>query len=90
MVEILNYVYEDTTQTNKLITEMTKNLKNFLFNSFENDILSNVETNTKLVQNMDELTKMQLTKTSFIFNFKYCNTNKSFGTKCSNRSKQGR
>ena len=52
MVEILNYVYEDTTQTNKLITEMTKK-----FEKFSNDILSNVETNTKLVQNMDELTK---------------------------------
>jgi hypothetical protein len=52
MVEILNYVYEDTTQTNKLITEMTKK-----FEKFSNDILSNVETNTKLVENMSNLTK---------------------------------
>ena len=52
MVEILNYVYEDTTQTNKLITEMTKK-----FEKFSNDILSNVQTNTKLVENMSNLTK---------------------------------
>ena len=52
MVEILNYVYEDTTQTNKLITQMTKK-----FESFSSDILSNVETNTVLVENMDKLTK---------------------------------
>ncbi len=52
MVEILNYVYEDTTQTNKLITQMTKK-----FESFSNDILSNVQTNSILVENMDNLTK---------------------------------
>lgn len=52
MVEILNYVYEDTTQTNKLITQMTKK-----FEGFSSDILSNVETNTTLVENMDKLTK---------------------------------
>jgi hypothetical protein len=52
MVEILNYVYEDTTQTNKLITEMTKK-----FEKFSKDILSNVQTNTKLVENMSNLTK---------------------------------
>lgn len=52
MVEILNYVYEDTTQTNKLITQMTKK-----FEGFSNDILTNVETNTVLVENMDKLTK---------------------------------
>lgn len=52
MVEILNYVYEDTTQTNKLITQMTKK-----FEGFSSDILSNVETNTVLVENMDKLTK---------------------------------
>ena len=52
MVEILNYVYEDTTQTNKLITEMTKK-----FEKFSDDILSNVQTNTKLVENMSNLTK---------------------------------
>ena len=50
MVEILNYVYEDTTQTNKLITEMTKK-----FEKFSNDILSNVEINSKLVEDMDKL-----------------------------------
>ncbi len=52
MVEILNYVYEDTTQTNKLITQMTKK-----FEGFSSDILSNVETNSTLVENMDKLTK---------------------------------
>lgn len=52
MVEILNYVYEDTTQTNKLITQMTKK-----FEGFSSDILTNVETNTVLVENMDKLTK---------------------------------
>lgn len=52
MVEILNYVYEDTTQTNILIKEVTKK-----FDDFSKDILHNVETNTKFVKNMDELTK---------------------------------
>lgn len=52
MVEILNYIYEDTTQTNKLIVEMTKK-----FEKFSNDIVSNVEINTKLVENMSNLTK---------------------------------
>ncbi|PUE66031.1 methyl-accepting chemotaxis protein [Arcobacter caeni] len=52
MVEILNYVYEDTTQTNKLIIQMTKK-----FESFSTDILSNVQTNSILVGNMDNLTK---------------------------------
>ncbi len=52
MVTILNHVYMDTIDNNKLISEVTKK-----FDKFSSDILSNVETNTKLVDDMTNLRK---------------------------------
>lgn len=52
MVNILNYVYVDTAENNKLVKEMTSK-----FDKFSNDILSNVETNSKLVEDMVGLKK---------------------------------
>ncbi len=52
MVTILNQVYVDTAENNKLITEMTKK-----FEKFSGDILSNVEINSQLVSKMQSLTK---------------------------------
>lgn len=52
MVNILNHIYTDTVENNDLITEMTKK-----FEKFSNDVISNVEINSKLVEDMDSLTK---------------------------------
>ena len=52
MVTILNYVYSDTRENNKLITDMMNK-----FEKFSSDILSNVDINSQLVSKMDSLTK---------------------------------
>ncbi|WP_428026531.1 methyl-accepting chemotaxis protein [Arcobacter sp.] len=52
MVNILNFVYDNTKEGNIVIEDVTKR-----FDSFTNEILGNVESNTKLVEDMKELTK---------------------------------
>lgn len=52
MVNILNHVYHDTTEGNKIIVDVTTK-----FEKFVQDIMGNVETNTSLVGDMEDLTK---------------------------------
>lgn len=52
MVTILNHVYKDTTEGNKIIVDITSRFENFV-----KDLMSNVETNSSLVNDMEDLTK---------------------------------
>lgn len=52
MVNILNFVYENTTEGNKVIDEVTNK-----FNIFTQEIENNVSTNLSLVEDMENLTK---------------------------------
>lgn len=52
MVNILNFVYDNTKEGNIVIEDVTKR-----FDSFTSEILGNVESNTILVEDMKELTK---------------------------------
>ncbi len=51
MVSIINDVYDNTQKANKIIDEL-----NNKFEVFTKDIMTNVDTNTKLVSNMENLT----------------------------------
>jgi hypothetical protein len=52
MVNILNFVYENTKEGNKVIDDVTSK-----FNIFANEIENNVNTNSMLVTDMENLTK---------------------------------
>ena len=52
MVNILNFIYEDTKEGSVVIGDVTKR-----FDSFSSEILGNVESNLKLVADMEDLTK---------------------------------
>lgn len=51
MVYIINDVYDNTQKANEIIDQLNKK-----FEIFTNDIMNNVETNTRLVDNMGRLT----------------------------------
>lgn len=51
MVSIINDVYSNTQKSNDIINELNKK-----FDVFTNDIMKNVDTNGKLVSNMENLT----------------------------------
>ena len=52
MVNILNFVYENTKEGNKVINEVTDK-----FTIFTQEIMNNVNTNSELVEDMEVLTK---------------------------------
>lgn len=52
MVNILNFVYKNTSEGNKIIDDVTNK-----FTLFSQEVLNSVNTNTILVQDMAELTK---------------------------------
>jgi hypothetical protein len=52
MVNILNFVYENTSEGNKVIDDVTNK-----FTTFTEDIMNNVNTNSILVDDMQNLTK---------------------------------
>ncbi|WP_129104129.1 methyl-accepting chemotaxis protein [Arcobacter sp. CECT 8985] len=52
MVTIINFVYKNTKEGNEIIQNVIKK-----FESFSNDIMNNVQTNERLVEETKELTK---------------------------------
>lgn len=52
MVNILNHIYQDTTESNKVIVDVTQRFENFV-----KDIMSNVKTNSLLADDMEDLIK---------------------------------